>query len=153
MESTLPRDTSQACALQVCLKLGVPATSSAAFASALLLAEHDLNLLPFSTTPSARRHHPPRCGRGGPQQRPVGLHSALIRLCWAWLLAASLVAGLPTDSTPALSTLPAAGLIGTAPSQELLEIWNTREAALVEAGPEGTTLGGVLHTRPLGRCH
>lgn len=43
-----------------------------------------------------------------------------------------------------------AGLIGTAPSQELLDIWNKREAELVEAGPEGTTLGGVLHTRPLG---
>ncbi len=42
------------------------------------------------------------------------------------------------------------GLIGTAPSKELLDIWNTRERALVEAGPEGTTLGGVLHTRPLG---
>ena len=42
------------------------------------------------------------------------------------------------------------GLIGTAPSKELLDIWNTREAALVEAGPKGTTLGGVLHTRPLG---
>jgi formamidase len=43
-----------------------------------------------------------------------------------------------------------AGLIGTAPSQELLDIWNKRESALVEAGPEATTLGGVLHTRPLG---
>lgn len=42
------------------------------------------------------------------------------------------------------------GLIGTAPSRELLDIWNAREAALVEAGPGGTTLGGVLHTRPLG---
>lgn len=48
-----------------------------------------------------------------------------------------------------LLPLPA-GLIGTAPSQELLDIWNKREAELVEAGPEGTTLGGVLHTRPLG---
>lgn len=57
------------------------------------------------------------------------------------------------------SSLPAAGvrfpglihpgLIGTAPSQELLDIWNEREGALVQAGPEGTTLGGVLHTRPL----
>lgn len=43
------------------------------------------------------------------------------------------------------------GLIGTAPSHELLDIWNKREAELVEAGPEGTTLGGVLHTRPLGK--
>eukprot|EP00775_Hariotina_reticulata_P010055 gene10055-10211_t len=41
------------------------------------------------------------------------------------------------------------GLIGTAPSKELLDIWNKRETALVEAGPEATTLGGVLHTRPL----
>ena len=41
------------------------------------------------------------------------------------------------------------GLIGTAPSQELLDIWNKRERGLVEAGPEATTLGGVLHTRPL----
>ena len=30
----------------------------------------------------------------------------------------------------------AAGLIGTAPSAELLDIWNTRERALVEDGPE-----------------
>lgn len=43
-----------------------------------------------------------------------------------------------------------AGLIGTAPSKELLDIWNEREDALVAAGPEATTLGGVLHTRPLG---
>jgi hypothetical protein len=43
------------------------------------------------------------------------------------------------------------GLIGTAPSKELLDIWNSREGALVKDGPEGTTLGGVLHTRPLGR--
>lgn len=41
------------------------------------------------------------------------------------------------------------GLIGTAPSHELLDIWNERERALVAEGPEGTTLGGVLHTRPL----
>ncbi|KAI8470333.1 MAG: formamidase [Monoraphidium minutum] len=41
------------------------------------------------------------------------------------------------------------GLIGTAPSKELLDIWNEREGALVAAGPEGTTLGGILHTRPL----
>lgn len=48
------------------------------------------------------------------------------------------------------AAVPHTGLIGTAPSQELLDIWNKREAELVEAGPEGTTLGGVLHTRPLG---
>ena len=35
-------------------------------------------------------------------------------------------------------------------AQELLDIWNTREKALVDAGPGGTTLGGILHTRPLG---
>ena len=39
---------------------------------------------------------------------------------------------------------------GGAVVQELLDIWNTREKALVDAGPGGTTLGGVLHTRPLG---
>lgn len=51
---------------------------------------------------------------------------------------------------PRVCCVPHTGLIGTAPSQELLDIWNKREAELVEAGPEGTTLGGVLHTRPLG---
>ena len=43
------------------------------------------------------------------------------------------------------------GLIGTAPSQELLEIWNERESTLVKE--EGTdkekTLCGCLATRPL----
>jgi len=43
------------------------------------------------------------------------------------------------------------GLIGTAPSAELLKMWNDREKALV--AEEGTakekTLCGVLHTRPL----
>ena len=39
------------------------------------------------------------------------------------------------------------GLIGTAPSAELLGIWNARERGLVE-GPE-PTLASVLHTRPL----
>ncbi len=42
-----------------------------------------------------------------------------------------------------------AGLIGTAPSQELLDIWNTREQALVDEGENAVTLGAVLHTRPL----
>ena len=42
------------------------------------------------------------------------------------------------------------GLIGTAPSQELLDIWNEREGKLVEDGDKAITLGGVLHTRPLG---
>jgi len=39
------------------------------------------------------------------------------------------------------------GLIGTAPSAELLAVWNERERALVE-GP-APTLASVLHTRPL----
>lgn len=39
------------------------------------------------------------------------------------------------------------GLIGTAPSAELLAMWNTRERALVEGPPP--TLADVLHTRPL----
>ena len=42
------------------------------------------------------------------------------------------------------------GLIGTAPSHELLKIWNDRERKLVEDGEKAVTLGGVLHTRPLG---
>ena len=42
------------------------------------------------------------------------------------------------------------GLIGTAPSQELLEMWNKREKALVDAGEKAVSLGTVLHTRPLG---
>ena len=42
------------------------------------------------------------------------------------------------------------GLIGTAPSQELLDIWNEREKKLVDDGEKAVTLGGVLHTRPLG---
>ena len=39
------------------------------------------------------------------------------------------------------------GLIGTAPSAELLDIWNTREKVLVDGPPP--TLASVLHTRPL----
>ncbi|EKX37494.1 hypothetical protein GUITHDRAFT_97244 [Guillardia theta CCMP2712] len=41
------------------------------------------------------------------------------------------------------------GLIGTAPSHELLAIWNEREKKLVEGGEKSTTLCGCLHTRPL----
>lgn len=43
------------------------------------------------------------------------------------------------------------GLIGTAPSKELLAMWNEREGALVakEGTPEEPTLCGCLHTRPL----
>jgi hypothetical protein len=38
----------------------------------------------------------------------------------------------------------AAGLIGTAPSKELLDIWNTRERALVEDGPEKVPPAGLF---------
>jgi formamidase len=43
------------------------------------------------------------------------------------------------------------GLIGTAPSAELLRMWNNREKALVmeEGTPKEKTLCGVLKTRPL----
>lgn len=41
------------------------------------------------------------------------------------------------------------GLIGTAPSKELLDIWNKREKALVDDGENALTLGKHLHTRPL----
>lgn len=43
------------------------------------------------------------------------------------------------------------GLIGTAPSAELLAMWNEREGALCakEGTPEAPTLCGCLHTRPL----
>lgn len=56
-------------------------------------------------------------------------------------------AAAPGHTTPGLIH---PGLIGTAPSAELLEIWNEREGALVKGGAESVTLGGVLHTRPLG---
>ena len=42
------------------------------------------------------------------------------------------------------------GLIGTAPSHELLAIWNKRERALVEEGEKARTLCAHLATRPLG---
>jgi len=41
------------------------------------------------------------------------------------------------------------GLIGTAPSNELLKIWNEREADLVKRGESSSPLCSVLHTRPL----
>jgi formamidase len=41
------------------------------------------------------------------------------------------------------------GLIGTAPSKELLDIWNRREGELVSGGENATTLTSILHTRPL----
>jgi len=41
------------------------------------------------------------------------------------------------------------GLIGTAPSHELLQIWNARERELVETGYETMTLTKHLHGRPL----
>ena len=40
------------------------------------------------------------------------------------------------------------GLIGTAPSQELLDMWNEREGRLCKEG-EASQLASVLHTRPL----
>ncbi|KAL6000347.1 hypothetical protein ACLOJK_024042 [Asimina triloba] len=41
------------------------------------------------------------------------------------------------------------GIIGTAPSMELLEIWNTRERELEETGHGSLKLCEVLHQRPL----
>ncbi|KAL1809983.1 hypothetical protein ACET3Z_026973 [Daucus carota] len=41
------------------------------------------------------------------------------------------------------------GVIGAAPSAELLNIWNKRERELVETGHQSTKLCEVLHTRPL----
>lgn len=41
------------------------------------------------------------------------------------------------------------GLIGTAPSKELLDIWNSREATLEKNGPHSIKLCDILHTRPL----
>ena len=42
------------------------------------------------------------------------------------------------------------GLIGTAPSAELLKIWNDRERGLHDTDPESVTLASCLHTRPMG---
>lgn len=41
------------------------------------------------------------------------------------------------------------GIIGTAPSTELLTIWNDRERILEETGHESLKLCEVLHARPL----
>jgi len=41
------------------------------------------------------------------------------------------------------------GLIGTAPSHELLKIWNDRERALVQKDISTVNLAHILHTRPL----
>lgn len=41
------------------------------------------------------------------------------------------------------------GLIGTAPSKELLDIWNAREPTLEKNGSHSIKLCDVLHTRPL----
>lgn len=41
------------------------------------------------------------------------------------------------------------GIIGTAPSMELLNIWNERERNLVETGLESLKICEVLHARPL----
>ncbi|KAI4982851.1 hypothetical protein ZWY2020_023343 [Hordeum vulgare] len=45
--------------------------------------------------------------------------------------------------------LPHPGIVGTAPSADLLDIWNQRERELVEAGHEPLKLCQVLHQRPL----
>ncbi|KAL8143204.1 hypothetical protein V2J09_016236 [Rumex salicifolius] len=41
------------------------------------------------------------------------------------------------------------GIVGTAPSKELLKIWNKRERQVEEEGPSTLKLCEVLHTRPL----
>ena len=41
------------------------------------------------------------------------------------------------------------GIIGTAPSKELLRIWNERERQLEESGLSSLTLCEVVHQRPL----
>uniref|UniRef100_A0A453FKW6 Formamidase n=1 Tax=Aegilops tauschii subsp. strangulata TaxID=200361 RepID=A0A453FKW6_AEGTS len=41
------------------------------------------------------------------------------------------------------------GIVGTAPSVELLNIWNERERKLIETGHESLKLCEVLHQRPL----
>lgn len=41
------------------------------------------------------------------------------------------------------------GIIGTAPSMELLNIWNERERELEETGLQTLKLCEVLHSRPL----
>ncbi|KAL6587704.1 hypothetical protein OROMI_000682 [Orobanche minor] len=41
------------------------------------------------------------------------------------------------------------GIVGTAPSMELLSIWNERERKLEETGLQSLTLCEVLHSRPL----
>ncbi|KAL6512835.1 hypothetical protein OROHE_019625 [Orobanche hederae] len=41
------------------------------------------------------------------------------------------------------------GIVGTAPSMELLSIWNERERELEETGLQSLTLCEVLHSRPL----
>lgn len=57
--------------------------------------------------------------------------------------------GMMQECHSFLFSLNLLGVIGTAPSQELLDIWNARERGLAEAGPDSVTLGSVLHTRPL----
>jgi len=41
------------------------------------------------------------------------------------------------------------GIIGTAPSMELLNIWNERERDVAENGIQSLKLCEVLHSRPL----
>lgn len=45
--------------------------------------------------------------------------------------------------------IPHPGIIGTAPSHELLQIWNEREKKIVEEGPHSLRICEVLHQRPL----
>ncbi|KAH7673507.1 Acetamidase/Formamidase protein [Dioscorea alata] len=53
---------------------------------------------------------------------------------------------IPGVRFPGLTHL---GVIGTAPSHELLNIWNEREKKLVEEGHQSLKLCEVLHQRPL----
>jgi formamidase len=81
-------------------------------------------------------------------------YTALITLC---LLCLSF--NIPNTTHVSNSHIPGVrfaglihpGLIGTAPSMELLRMWNAREAKLVreEGTADEKTLCGCLHTRPL----
>jgi len=54
------------------------------------------------------------------------------------------VHAVPPHPHPYPTSAPAAaGLIGTAPSAELLAIWNERERKLNADGPDAVTLGGA----------
>ncbi|KAL9269347.1 Formamidase-like protein [Drosera capensis] len=51
--------------------------------------------------------------------------------------------------SPQIPGMTHPGLIGTAPSHELLSIWNERERQVEETGHKSLTLCEVLHSRPL----